>query len=328
MSVAFQNNVPTTKFEWLSAVQEDLERVTEKIRTVSFLDNELLDGAVNMIIAGGGKRMRPAITLLVGRAVDADYDKAISVAASIELLHTATLVHDDLIDGAEERRGVKTLHSKLPMGVTVLTGDFLFAQSAALASEAENVEIVQTFSRTLVQICKGEILQAQTRWQISPREEYNRRIYGKTAALFEAAAVSAAILGGLPDDQKDAYATFGRELGMAFQIVDDALDFVSDTKKLGKPAGHDLRQGIITLPVFYYLEDTGISPDNFLKQIQSPDTIDKAVTAVRDSGAPQKALEEARQYLQRAVDALDIVDWSEPLDDLMALTQYVATRDY
>ncbi|MCI0711232.1 MAG: polyprenyl synthetase family protein [Chloroflexi bacterium] len=328
MSVTFQNNVPATKLDWLSAVKEDLERVTEKIRTVSFLDNELLDGAVNMIIAGGGKRMRPAITLLVGRAVGADYDKTISVAASIELLHTATLVHDDLIDGAQERRGIRTLHSKLPMGVTVLTGDFLFAQSAALASEAENVEIVQTFSRTLVEICKGEILQAQTRWQIRPREEYNRRIYGKTAALFEAAAVSAAILGDLPQVHREAYATFGRELGMAFQIVDDALDFVSDTRKLGKPAGHDLQHGIITLPVFYYLEDNDLSPDDFLDQIQSEDTIDDAVLAVRDSGAPRKALEEARQYLQRGVDALDIVDWSEPLDDLMALTQYVATRDY
>lgn len=326
MSIAL--NKQATRYSWLAAVQEDLEDVTAKLRSASFLDNELLDGAVNMIFEGGGKRMRPAITILVGRATDADYEKMISVAASIELLHTATLVHDDLIDGAEERRGVKTLHSKLPMGVTVLTGDFLFAQSAALASEADDVEIVKNFANTLVAICKGEILQAQTRWQITSREVYDERIYGKTAALFEAAARSGAVLGGVPETEKDAYATFGRELGMAFQIVDDALDFVSDTQKLGKPAGHDLRQGIITLPVFYYLDQQNIDHDTFLTQIRTPDGVEDAVTAIRESGAPREALREARHYLQQGIDALQTVEWSEPLDDLMLLAEYVASRDY
>jgi geranylgeranyl pyrophosphate synthase len=319
---------PTSQLDWQNAVKTDLARVTETIRQVSFLSNELLDGAINMIIEGGGKRMRPAVTVLVGRATQADYEDTIAVAASIELLHTATLVHDDLIDGANERRGVETLHSKLPLGVTVLTGDFLFAQSAALAARANNVEVVKTFADTLVAICKGEILQAQTRWTISPRPEYNERIYGKTAALFEAAAISGAILGDVSTEQKQACATFGRELGMAFQIVDDALDFVASTQKLGKPAGHDLRQGIITLPALIYLEETKQNPTEFIRQIRSADGVEAAIEAIREADAPRKALKEAHQHLARGEKALQLMAWSPALDDLRLLAEYVATRDY
>ena len=334
MSITLQNYsangaTPTSSYAWLEAVGDDLQLVTEKIRQASFLDNELLDGAVNMIIESGGKRTRPAITLLVARATEADYDHTISVAASIELLHTATLVHDDLIDDAEERRGVETLHSKLPLGVTVLTGDFLFAQAANLAAEADSVEIVKTFSQTLVAICRGEILQAQTRWQVSPRDVYNDRIYGKTAALFEAAAVSGALLGNGTPEEKEAYRTFGRELGMAFQIVDDALDFSSNTQKLGKPAGHDLRQGIITLPVMIYLNENGINPERFVSNIrEDEESLEKAIEAIRTSDAPRKALAEARQYLERGEAAVRAVKWSDALDDLLELSEYVATRDF
>jgi geranylgeranyl pyrophosphate synthase len=316
------------KTAWLESVKADLHRVTELIRHASFLDNHLLDDAIALIIEGGGKRMRPAITILVGRSTNADEDKTMTVAASIELLHTATLVHDDLIDGAKERRGVETLHSKLPLGVTVLTGDFLFAQSAGLAAEADNVDIVKMFAKTLQSICKGEILQAQTRWQVSSREVYNERIYGKTAALFEAAALAGAILGGLSDVGKRAYATFGRELGMAFQIVDDALDFVATTEKLGKPAGSDLRQGIITLPVLLYLEKEGIDPDTFLAQINADAGIEETIATIRDYGAPRLALDEARVHLENGLSALKEVEWSEALDELVELADYVANRDY
>lgn len=334
MSITLQNYASNgtssnAKYAWLEAVGEDLIKVTEKIRAASFLNNELLDGAINMIIGSGGKRMRPAVTLLVGRATSADEDMLISVAASIELLHTATLVHDDLIDGAKERRGVETLHSRLPMGVTVLTGDFLFAQSAALASQADNVEIVKTFSDTLVAICKGEILQAQTRWEVSTREVYDERIYGKTAALFEAAAISSAILGGVSQEEKLAYRQFGRELGMAFQIVDDALDFVSDTEKLGKPAGNDLRQGIVTLPVMMYLEENNIDAETFIEELKrSDEKMEATIEAIRQSGTPHRALEEARRYLNSATELLRTVTWDSALDDLVELTEYVASRDY
>ena len=333
MSISLQNITNNgakskTTYSWQSAVEKDLQRVTAAIQDVSFLNNDLLDGAIKMIVQGGGKRMRPAITLLIGRATSADDSHLIDVAASIELLHTATLVHDDLIDGAEERRGVQTMHSQLPLGITVLTGDFLFAQSAALAARANNVEIVKTFSDTLVAICRGEILQAQTRWQVTSRDVYDERIYGKTAALFEAAAISAGLLSKVSAEDQRAYAKFGRELGMAFQIVDDALDFVGTTEKLGKPAGHDLRQGIITLPALLYLEENDIDHNEFVEQIRTEDGVELAVQSIREQEMPQRALAVAHDYLRRGDKLLQSVNAVAKLDELRQLADYVAARDY
>ncbi|MBI5930968.1 MAG: polyprenyl synthetase family protein [Chloroflexi bacterium] len=332
-NLAVETQAPTSNLQrqdWVQGVRADLEKVTEKMRSVSFLDNQLLDAAIHMIIASGGKRMRPAITMLIGRAVNAAYDPILSVAASVELLHTATLVHDDLIDSAKERRGAPTLHTALPLGVTVLTGDFLFAQSAALAAEANNVEVVKIFSRTLVSICRGEILQAQTKWQVPTLDTYIERIYGKTAALFEAAAVSGAILGeDISEDEIQAFSTFGRELGLAFQMIDDALDFVSTTEKLGKPAGNDLRQGIITLPVLYYLQNEGIRDDEaFVKSLDDPDTLEAVIKGVRDTGAARQAYELARDYVAKAEAALSGVEWSEAMELLSDLAHYAVARDF
>ena len=313
---------------WRNVVQTDLEKVTEKIQAVSFLDNPMLDAAINMIIEAGGKRMRPAITMMVGQACGAEYNHSISVAASVELLHTATLVHDDLIDKAEERRGSPTLHMQLPLGVTVLTGDFLFAQSAALAAEAGNVRVVQVFSETLVNICKGEILQAQTRWQIPDMKTYMQRIYGKTAALFEAAAISGAILGKQAETVIQAFRTFGHQLGLAFQIVDDALDFVADSTKLGKPAGHDILQGHFNLPVMLYVEENDLDSEAVIEQARDEQGVEDLVRAIRKQGFARETLEIARQHVAKAEAALDVVEWSPVLDPLLDLAQYAVARDF
>jgi geranylgeranyl pyrophosphate synthase len=320
-----------TQFPWLESVQGDLEKVTQRIREVSFLDDTLLDATINMIIESGGKRMRPTITLLAGRAVQAPTEHVLSVAASVELLHTATLIHDDLIDGADQRRGTPTLHSKVPLGITVLTGDFMFAQAAALAAEANNVEVVQVFANTLVDICKGELLQAKTRWQVPDIDTYNQRIYGKTAALFRAAAFSGALLG--PDvsrPQMKAFETFGREVGMAFQIIDDALDFLSDSKKLGKPAGHDLHNGIITLPALIFIEEQGISPDVFIDQIRDEDQREEIIKQIQQTDAARRAFETARDYIYRAEDALTntSLSASPAIDHLLRVAYYSIDRDF
>jgi geranylgeranyl pyrophosphate synthase len=318
----------SAKITWSEAVRADLEEVTNKIRQVSFLDNQLLDAALNMILSAGGKRMRPALALLVGRACDSPYEKLLSVAASVELLHTATLVHDDVVDEANERRGAPTLHTRLPLGVTVLTGDFLFAQSAALAAEAESVRVVQIFAQTLVSICRGEILQAQTRWQATDQETYMRRIYGKTAALFEAAALSAAILSDAPETTIQAFGAFGHEFGLAFQIVDDALDFMASSQKLGKPAGHDLQQGYITLPALLYLQQKALEPATFVNKIRNEKTVENLIIAIREHGAPHEALQIARQHIAKAEAVLGDLPWSPALDTLVDLAGYVVDRDF
>lgn len=322
------NTAIPTQTHWLTAVEVELKQVTEKIRTASFLNDQLLDAAVTMILEAGGKRIRPAITLLVGQACHAPVEKLIPVAASVELLHTATLVHDDLVDNASERRGAPTLHTQLPLGVTVLTGDFLFAQSAALAAEANNVRVVQNFSQALVNICKGEILQAQTKWQIPSPDVYQQRIYGKTAALFEAAALAGSLLSDLPETLIQAYGRFGRELGMAYQIIDDALDFIATSDKLGKPAGHDLREGHITLPAMLYIENHHIDHATFLEQVRHPSGIEEIVASIRENGAAHAAIQTARDHIQTAEDAIAAIERVPAIESLLGIAEYVIDRDF
>ncbi|KAB2905258.1 MAG: polyprenyl synthetase family protein [Anaerolineae bacterium] len=319
-------NGTSTKAAWLDGLQDDLHLLEGKMLEASSMGHETLDGAVQMIIKAGGKRLRPAITFLVGRLFRANFSPILSVGASVELLHTATLVHDDLIDGAAERRGVPTLHSKMSMGVTVLTGDFLFAKAAALAAEANSVPVVKLFADTLVKICQGEILQARTRWVLPDYDVYIERIYGKTAALFEAAAVSAALIGDATDAQVAAMARYGRNLGLAFQIVDDALDFVSTSENLGKPAGNDMRQGILNLPAMYYVEQGYISDADLLERLESKDETEKLVREMRASGMVEQSLEVAQSYARKAADALNILPGGEVLKALDAVTSYAVAR--
>jgi len=319
-----------TTTQWYDHIRDDLQQVEQKMRDSSMMGHTKLDLAVDSIISAGGKRMRPAITLLVGQLFGAQKSTLTAIAASIELLHTATLVHDDLIDGAAERRGAPTLHSQLPIGITVLTGDFLFAQSAALAAEANSVRVVQLFAETLVRICKGEILQAQTRWTVPSQDIYEERIYGKTAALFEAAATAAALLGDAQEETMHALSDFGRSLGLAFQIVDDALDFVSTAQHLGKPAGHDMSQGIFNLPVMFYVESGWISEGDLVRRLGSENgDFNDLVASIRSTGMVEKSLEVARQYAQRAIDTLSTLPYSgSAMDYLLNLTQYALARTY
>ncbi len=315
-----------TKAVWLDSVQDDLHLLEDKMLEAAQMGHETLDGAVQMIIRAGGKRLRPAITFLVGRLFGAEFSHTLSVGASVEMLHTATLVHDDLIDGAQERRGVPTLHSRLSTGITVLTGDFLFARAASLAAEANNVRVVKLFSDTLVKICQGEILQARTRWILPDMDVYIERIYGKTAALFEAAAVSSAILGRATEAQITAMANYGRFLGLAFQIVDDALDFLSTTENLGKPAGNDMRQGILNLPVMYYIEQGYMTEEALMARLQAEDNLEGLVEDIRESGVVEQALEVARDYARQAAEMLLAMPNGEARHALESITAYAVAR--
>ena len=208
------------------------------------------------LIGSGGKRMRPALALLTAElnGPASWREAAISLAAAVEMLHTATLVHDDVIDDALLRRGAPTLNASWTKGATVLAGNFMFGRAAYFAAETGNMRVIDIFSETLQEIVNGELRQLFARHDYEQdKQEYFQRIYAKTASLFCAATEGAAVLSGLPDDRVKLLRDFGYNLGMAFQIVDDILDFTGDDDTLGKPAGSDLRQGVLTLPFFYYL---------------------------------------------------------------------------
>ena len=265
--------------------------------------------ALNHLLSSGGKRIRPSVCLLVGRMLGADRTRTITLAAAIELLHTATLVHDDVIDGALLRRGNPTLNAQWSPGATILTGDFLFARAAKLAAETDSIEAMKVFSKTLGVIVNGELTQLFTSKGLVNRDDYFSRIYAKTASLFETSAFTPALLTEDYQHVKEDLRVYGYEIGMAFQIMDDILDFTSDQSELGKPVASDLRQGLVTLPAIIYVEDNPENPDmqQVLKDSKrvSEDIFQRVVTAIRESGSIEKALVEAREFINRGLEALD-----------------------
>ncbi len=236
-------------------IQKDIRQVEDLMRAQADGLTDDLKAATRIMIAAGGKRIRPALALLVGKLFGGDTQRLVTLSAAIELLHTATLVHDDLIDGALLRRGVPTLSSKWSPGATVLTGDFMFARAARLAAETGSLEVMKIFAQTLSMIVNGEIEQLFKTQCKADRKSYFDRIYSKTASLFETTSLSAALISSEDARVHQQFSKFGYSLGMAFQIIDDIMDFTSDTAKVGKPVGNDLRQGIVTLPVIIFAEN-------------------------------------------------------------------------
>ncbi len=292
--------------------------------------NPALTSALEHLLASGGKRVRPAVALLSAHLFGADPGRAVALAAAIEMLHTATLVHDDLIDGSLLRRGLPTLNAQWTPGATVLTGDFLFARAATLAAETDSVRVMDVFSRTLMIIVNGEINQMFVGRGQASRDGYFQRIYAKTASLFAVAAEAATILGAADEHTISAMRHFGHEVGMAFQIVDDILDFTGDEAVLGKPVGSDLRQGLYTLPLLIYLDH---QPDDrdvaALLDGHSGDDerIERVVAAVRHSGAIPLALDEAKTYIDRAQVTLAAMPANTYRRALSDLAEYFVSRN-
>jgi geranylgeranyl pyrophosphate synthase len=295
----------TTTF--FTPVQESLKLVEKRMRSQSDGHHPDLGAALGHLLSSGGKRIRPAVALLTGGMLGADPDRLITLAAAIELLHTATLVHDDLIDGALLRRGIPTLNARWTPAATVLAGDFVFARAAKLASETDSVEVMRLFAETLSTIVNGEITQMFSTRAITRREEYYERIYAKTASMFVLATSAAAVLSPVGEDAAEAVRIFGYEIGMAFQIVDDVLDFTGEQAEVGKPVASDLRQGLITLPTIIYMENNPGDPDiDYLKDGHhyNETRLNRLIPAIRESSAIEDALCEARQFVDRGLDAL------------------------
>ncbi len=184
----------TAFVSFTAGIEYELNRLEERLLAAVPVDGTTIGERIRDIVRAGGKRLRPSLTFYAGRIFNADLERTIAVAAGLDMLHTATLVHDDLVDNAQERRGVPTLNAFFPPGLVILSGDMLFAQAAQLVAEAEHVGIMRAFSRALNEICQGELLQAQTKHVLVPVEEYYARIYGKTGSLFRAAAEAGAML--------------------------------------------------------------------------------------------------------------------------------------
>ena len=289
-----------------------------------------LRAALENLLAAGGKRIRPRLVLLMGNMLGADPERLITLAAAIEMLHTATLVHDDLIDGSLLRRGNETLNANWPPAATVLTGDFVFARAAKLAAQTGSLTVMEEFAETLAIMVNGELTQMFDARGLANRGNYYERIYAKTGSLFELSTHGAAIISPVDAKIVANARNFGRELGTAFQIVDDILDFTGDQAAVGKPVGSDLLQGLITLPALYYIEDNP-KDENVQSLLNGHYHNEKEmallVEAIRQSDAIQRSLEEAKDYARRALLSLNGHPPSEERDALENLAEYITNRN-
>jgi len=314
----------------LHLVSCELDQVVQRMLQVVRIDDAELARVVVQPLQTRGKGLRPAIALLAARASgDPHPGKLIALAAAIELLHTATLVHDDLVDAAPLRRGNPTISHLWGTGLAVLVGDYLFAQAAFLAAQTENVRTMRLFAQTLVAISRAEMEQAiGARLQQPAAEDYYRHIHGKTAALFAAAAEGGAILAGAPESLVISLRDYGLNLGMAFQIVDDVLDFTGDEVELGKPRGSDLRQGTVTLPTIYFLEEhPGDEVVRRVVQCQAtPEEVRSVVEQIRHSTTIERAYTTAAGFTAQAKAMLESLPHSPYRQALADLADYVTER--
>ena len=315
--------------DFLEIIVDDIEEVEELMRSRSEGYHPDLGAAMDHLLTSGGKRIRPTVALLMGKLLEADHRDLILLGASIELLHTATLVHDDLIDGALLRRGNPTLNSDWSPAATVLTGDYIFAQAAELAAEIGSTEVMGLFAETLAVIVNGEITQLFSRKKETSHEDYLQRIYEKTGSLFVLATKSAALLSGSTAEEIQAAVEYGREIGKAFQIVDDVLDFTGTRETIGKPIGSDLRQGVLTLPTIYYLEKE--PEDQVLGKVLTGShngaDIKEILGKIKASGVVQRSLQEARAYSEQAVKAIERFPEKEEKQALIELAEFIVGRD-
>ncbi|MDP6667243.1 MAG: polyprenyl synthetase family protein [Dehalococcoidia bacterium] len=317
----------------LQAVIAEIASIAEKAPDNSPGHPADLDVQLQHVLATPGKRVRPALTLLSSRLWGHGKDeRSIKMATAVELLHIATLVHDDTVDHADTRRGHQTASNLWGRNVAVLIGDFVFATSAMYVCDTNNIRLVRRFAETITELARGELNEIYTAWRPGVTvEEYRQRIYDKTASLFCTAAEAGAVLGEGDDESVENLRNYGYSIGMAYQVYDDLLDYSATSEQLGKPAGHDLGEGILTLPAIIAAENGAadeISSFFTATEEARTDLLPGTVEAIKQTGALEQTHQVANDYIETAVRSLDGIPPSDPLDSLLALAEYVQTRNY
>jgi geranylgeranyl pyrophosphate synthase len=315
---------------FLSPVQEQLELVEARLHAQADDRHPDMRAALEQILAAGGKRIRPTLGLLVGDMLGARREQLVTLGAAVELLHTATLVHDDLIDGSLLRRGTPTLNARWSPAATVLTGDFLFAKAAKLAAETGHLPLMELFAETLAVIVNGELNQMFSARGLTSRESYFKRIHAKTASLFEMTARAAAMISPVDETTAERMRSFGYEIGMAFQIVDDVLDFSGEQSSMGKPIGSDLINGLVTLPAIYYAESSPQDPDVMSLSDggwANRDRMVRLVASIRETDSMSRAMEEATEHVGRALSLLEAFEPSPEREALENLARFIIDRN-
>lgn len=315
-----------------SPVEADLRLLTDNLKQLVGARHPILYAAAEHLFSVKGKRVRPAIVLLISRTTMPDQNITLKhrrLAEITEMIHTASLVHDDVVDDAEMRRGVPTVHSLFNNRVAVLAGDFLFAQSSWYLANLDNLEVVKLLSQVIMDLAEGEIQQGLNRFDTGLSiEAYLEKSYYKTASLIANSSKAAGVLSGVSTQQAEDLYNYGRHVGLAFQIVDDILDFTGVTEELGKPAASDLKSGNLTAPTLYALEEKPSLEALIEREFAQEGDLEQALTLIRDSSGIQRSRELASYHAQQAVKYIEPFQACESRQVLIDLADYVLSRLY
>ena len=312
-------------------VKDDLEEVEAGLKTITEVKPKWLSQLLYHSLESKGKRIRPALVLLSGRFYNYDLNSLMPMAVALEVLHSATLVHDDAVDHSAKRRGRPTINKVWGEDKAILLGDYLLAKAEDMVGDTNIIRVVKLFAQTIMTLASGELGQSFSAFNLKQtREQYINRIAAKTSSLIMLATESGAILSQAPEGSVMALKEYGYNLGLAFQVVDDILDFAGDEAILGKPTGSDLSEGTLTLPSMMIMESyPGDNPVRriFQKEGDKKENIKLAIDLARSSGAIEKCYEVARIYADRARQSLMMLPDNPARKSLENLAEYVVQRE-
>ena len=322
----------STATEILQPVELDLEALLSDLRSLIGAGHPILQAAAEHLFSAVGKRLRPGIVLLISRALTSENNlplKHRKLAQITEMIHTASLVHDDVVDEADTRRGTTTVHNRFSNQVAVLAGDFLFAQASWHLANLDNLDVVKLLSRVIMDLANGEIKQGLYRYDpLQSIDKYIDKSYCKTASLIANSSQAAGVLSGESQLNLKKLYNFGRQLGLAFQVVDDILDFTSDEKQLGKPVASDLSNGYLTAPTLYALEENGELSHLISRHFSEKEDLSKALQIVHDSNAIKRSRKLAEDYATQSLESIQWLQESPFKRALIDLPDFVLSRLY
>ncbi len=314
-------------------ISDDMQKVNEKILAQLNSDVALINQLGFYIIHSGGKRIRPMIATLAAKALGYQGEQHITCAAFIEFIHTATLLHDDVVDESELRRGNPTANAEFGNAASVLVGDFIYTRSFQLMTQLNSLKILQVMSEATNVIAEGEVQQLMNvRDPDTTEENYMRVIYSKTARLFEVSTQTAAIVAGANEMQEKALQDYGRYLGTAFQLVDDVLDYSANAAELGKNIGDDLAEGKPTLPLLHAMHSGNAEQAQLIRdtieQGGNLEALDDILAIMTQYKSLDYAMQRAKEEAQKAVDVIRILPESEYKNALISLAYLSVDRTY
>ncbi|MEY3171176.1 MAG: octaprenyl diphosphate synthase [Pseudomonadota bacterium] len=316
----------------LSPIKSDLLAVNEVIRASLHSEVPLVNQVAGHIIQGGGKRLRPSTLLLVGGLFGPVRKEHHELAAVIEFIHTATLLHDDVVDQSTKRRNHKTANTIFGNAASVLVGDFIYSRAFQMMVKINHMKVMEVLANTTNTIAEGEVLQLLNIHNASINDEdYLKVVYYKTAKLFESAAELGAIIGGADDNDIKVLAQFGKHMGIAFQLIDDVLDLSGNPEEIGKNLGDDLAEGKPTLPLLYAMKKGSDEQKNIIRaaiENGGLTELESVLNAVKETNALEYVRELAKEEIEKGEKLIQHITFSVYKDALLALTQFVTTRDY